>query len=248
MKFNYLCLTVIPFFISCSDSSDLESLVSSTTVVDNTFENQNTHRDFDVMPANSANPYDIAGQVYNELYEVYYANDSMSASVEVISTRVNRIAQENDSFASLAGSNDSFLLINRVNYILDNIDSCTSEIIDASLTTAQAKISLSSFIGSLLSLCESEEDYGIIYGFVVDYEDSILSDSTFIPLDKKIILTTTSIARHSVYERKKKIRNNNDPEWDLMVGNIAAPVEGSTNSPGNAILMSLIVGIAENNR
>lgn len=246
MKFYYLCLTIIPFFISCSDSSNLDPLDSSMASVDNAFQSHNANRGGDVIPSNSANPYDIAGQLHNELYEAYYADDSLSTSVTGISSRVVMIAQENDSFVSLAGPNYSFLSNNRINYILANIDSCTSEVMDTSLTTAEAKTSLSAFISSLLVLCESEEDYGIIYQFMIAYENDILTNSTLTNSDKMIILTTTSIARHSVYERKKKPKANTDPEWDLMVGNIVAGTDGSTDSLEKAIMMSLITGIAEN--
>lgn len=246
MKFYYLCLTIIPFFISCSDSSNLELLARTGTTTKAVSLNQHANRGFEDLPTNIANPYDIAGQLHNELYEAYYAADSLSTGVEGISSRISQIAKENSSFVSLAGPNYSFLSNNRIVCILATIDTCTEAVMAASLMTAQAQTSLSTFISSLLVLCESETDYGIIYQFVVAYEDSILTNSTLNARDMKIILTTTSIARHSVYERKKRPKKNTDPEWDLMVGNIVAGTDGSTESLEKAIMMSVIAGIAEN--
>ncbi|CAM4041979.1 hypothetical protein FLSI110296_10585 [Flavobacterium sinopsychrotolerans] len=245
MKFIYLCLIVIPFFISCSESTD--AIASDTKArVSKSSNRLIADSGSIVSPENDLNPYDIAGQLHAELYAVYYAEDSLSSSVASIADRVTMLANENESFTALAGIDYSFLSTDRVTYILSTIDSCTPEIIDASLVAPEAKNSFTTFVNSLFVLCETESNYAVIHDFVVTYENEISENSSFSLSDKEVILTTTSIARYAVYERKKRPKKNTDPEWDLLVANIAGGTEGSAESLEKAIVMSLITSIAEN--
>ncbi len=245
MKFIYLCLIVIPFFISCSESPDL-GVSDPKASVSKSSSRLITKKVSTVLPVNNANPYDIAGQLHAELYAVYYAEDSLSSSVASVADRVIMLANENGSFTALAGINYSFKSNGRVTYILSNIDNCAPGIIDNSLVGNEAKISFNTFVNSLLLLCKTESDYAVIHDFVVTYENAISENSTFSLSDKKIILTTTSIARYSVYSIIERPKKNTDPEWDLLVGNIVGGTEGSTESLEKAIVMSLITRIAEN--
>lgn len=234
MKLFYLSFIVIPFFISCSDTSTTnESSFTSSKISD-------------ALPLNSSNPYDVAGQLHNSLYESYYASDSLSGSVSAISSRVCQLAKQNAVFMSLAGSHFPVLSENRIEYILADTSISKSEIIESSFIASTSKTGFSNFIDSVVLLCDTEADYSVIYDFIVGYEATVLSDAALTAWDKKVILITTSITRHSVYERKKRPKKNTDPEWDLMVGNIVAGIEGSTDSIEKAVLMSLITGVAEN--
>ena len=245
MKFIYLCLIVIPFFISCSESPDVA--VSDTKGrISRSSSRLITAKGSSVSPVNNANPYDIAGKLHAELYSAYYAEDGLSNNVASIANRVTMLANENQSFTALAGINYSFKSNERVNYILATIDSCTPGIINNSLVANKAKISFNTFVNSLLLLCKSKPNYAVIHDFVVTYENEILDNSTFSLSDKKIILTTTSIARYSVYSLTEGPKKNTDPEWDLLVGNIVGATEGSTESVEKAIVMSLITSISEN--
>lgn len=245
MKFIYLCLIVIPFFISCTESPDVGESDTKASVSKSS-SRLITKKSSAVLPINKANPYEIAGQLHAELYALYYAEDSLSSSVASVADRVTMLANENESFTALAGINYSFKSNSRVTYILSAIDSCTPGIINNSLVANKARISFNTFVNSLLLLCKTESDYAVIHDFVVTYENDISENNTFSLSDKKIILTTTSIARYSVYEIIQRPKKNTDPEWDLLVGNIAGGTEGSTESLEKAIVMSLITGIAEN--
>jgi hypothetical protein len=236
MKLFYLSLMVIPFFISCSDTSTTnESSFTSSKISDS-------------LPLNSSNPYDVAGQLHNSLYETYYQSDSLSGSVLAISNRICQLAKEQKSFMSLAGSNFPVLSESRIDFILSDTGVSQYEIIESYLLSTASKTSLSGFIDSVVTLCETEGNYSVIYDFIVSYEASILSDDSFTTEDRKVMLIATSITRHSVYERKKRPKKNRDPEWDLMVGNIVAGIEGGIDSIEKAVLMSLITGIAENSQ
>ena len=236
MKLFYLSLMVIPFFISCSDTSTTnESSFTSSKISDS-------------LPLNASNPYEVAVQLHNFLYETYYDSDSLSGSVSAISSRICQLAKENKRFMSFSGSTLPVLSDNRIEYILTNTSISQSEIIESSLIASASKTSLADFIDSVVLLSDTEDDYSVIFDFIVDYEADVLSNAALTIWDKKVILVTTSITRHSVYERKKRPKKNRDPEWDLMVGNIVAGMDGATDSIEKAVLMSLITGVSENSK
>lgn len=238
MKFYYLCLFFLPFFISCSNSTDTANKNSFHRFAETTV---------DMTAVNNGNPYDIAGQLHNQLLLSYCYGENIPMTLTGVINVTTSLANEMPTFMNLTqGKTYSFLASERVAYIVSHIDSCPPEIINASLATDSAKIGFRDFISTLLSLCAKEDDYAIIYKYVRGYEDSVLNDKTLTEQDRRIILITTSIARHSAYTRKKKPKQNKDPEWLLMVGNIMAATEGATVSTEEAIMRGLITGIVEN--
>ncbi len=240
MKFFYLCLSILPFFISCSDATPLNRLDTSVSNSESVSFARGTDT---VLPFNKNNPYDAAGRIQNELLEAYFSSDTLSSSVAAIATKVDSLAKLNKNFVSL-GSTYKFTSLDRVNYIISHADSCSTTIIVNSLDTFSAKKSLLDFTDSLVSLCEREDDYAFIYDSIVGYEASVLKNDLFSDSDKRVLLTTTSIARHSVYLRKKKPKKSKDPEWDDLVTNIAAASDGATVGMQESVLRSVIVGIA----
>lgn len=241
MKFFILCLFVFPFCISCSDTSDI-SIVSGTA-------NANTYlfssKIGDVSPANPLNPYDIAGQVHTELYAAYYEDDSLSVELSDVINRVLIVSNQNETFMSL--SNTSYLIDSTtISNLMGQISCCSAQIINSSLTTDEAVISLQSFITTLVPFCDEEDNYKTIHSFITSYENNILESKNIPASDKQVILISTSIIRYSTYERKKRPKKNTDPEWDLMIGNIVGSVDGASEGIEAALLKSLICGIVEN--
>ena len=241
MKFFILCLVVFPFCMSCDDASDI-SIISGTANANNYLF---TNKIGDVSPANPLNPFDIAGQVHTELYAAYYEDDSLVVDLSDVLHRVLLVSNQNETFVSL--SNTSYLIdITTLSSLIAQIDCCSAEIIDNSLATDEAALSLQSFISTLVPFCEEEADYSIIHSFITSYENNVLESKNIPVLDKQVILITTSIIRYSTYERKKRPKKNTDPEWDLMIGNIIGSVDGASEGIETAVLKSLICGIVEN--
>ncbi|WP_284653518.1 hypothetical protein [Flavobacterium terrisoli] len=239
MKFFYLCILFCSLFISCSDSSDTNH------------QNTTAHRfavvNIDTIPINKDNPYDAAGQIHHELLTAYYNGESLPLTLTGIISSTQTIANETTSFMNLTkGVPYMFNYSDRVAYIVSQPDGFQDEIINGTLETNEAKNSLKSFVTSLLSLCELEEDYSILHNYIINYEESILKKESLTLKDKQVILTTTSIARHSVYARKKKPKKDKDPEWQYMVGNIFAAIDGADDSMADAVMKGLITGIVEN--
>lgn len=244
MKNSHSCLIILAFFtaslfgfVSCNSDTDLTKQEENKNI---------SSRMGDVVPGNNSNPYDEAGWVYTELFETYYANGDLGGTVSQIATKVQTIADANSSFNVMKDSTYHPVSVEQVQYILDHRSTCVNDIISASTMTAHAQSSLTTFVNSLVVLFDNESNSEVLYQFVVDYEDTILNDSLLTVNDRQIILTTTSIARHSSYLARRKPKKNTDPDWIIFVGNVIAATSGAEYGPAEAVTMALVTGIAQN--
>lgn len=112
--------------------------------------------------------------------------------------------------------------------------------------SAAAKSSLTDFVNSFIVLFDNEYNCEVLYQAVVDYETIVLKDSLLTAKDKRIILTTTSIARHSAYLARKKPKKNTDPDWTILVVNIVAAADGAEYGLAESVTEGLVAGIASN--
>ncbi|WP_333601502.1 hypothetical protein, partial [Flavobacterium sp.] len=68
------------FFTSCTDDSSTHQEVDT---------NANANRAInELLPLNSANPYDAVGQLHDDLFETYYANENLPGDISGIINRV----------------------------------------------------------------------------------------------------------------------------------------------------------------
>lgn len=114
--------------------------------------------------------------------------------------------------------------------------------------SVEGKASIAIFIDSMLLLSKKEDDYASFYAFVCDYENSTTTDSQLTAEDKRIILTTTSIVRHSVHKpkKKKKPKKNTDMDWTIWIANAVGGTHGANTDMFDAILTAATAGIAQN--
>ena len=237
MKNLYSCLIILTFFTSCSTDSDAVQQNAIKTMA---------NRTVNLLPGNNDNPYDEAGWLHNELFESYYASGNLPTSISGIANRIETIADANTGFKAIKTSTYHTVSAERVQYLLDHERTCVSDVISASSLTSPAKLSLSTFINSLVVVFDTETNCDVLYQFVVDYEKVILNDSLLTAKDKQIMLITTSIARHSAYLAKKKPKKNTDPDWIIFVGNVVAAADGAEYGSAEAVTMALVTGIAQN--
>lgn len=235
MKNFYSYFIFMTFFISCTTDSDLSK---SETFSSN-------ERSLTEMPANSDNPYDAAGRLHTELFEAYYVSDTLPTTIPDIAVRVELLGSANTEFSGLKTIDYHAVSPDRVQYILSHPSTIVSEIIAASGMSTDAKSSLSTFMNAVSLLFEKEESGEVFYNFIADYEAEVLIDSQFTETDKRIILTTTSIARYSTCRVLKRPKKNTDPNWVLTTSNIIAGTEGANYGSAEAIIMALATGIAE---
>jgi hypothetical protein len=244
MKNIHSCTLIIAFFITISTG-----LVSCTS--DNkTTRSENTNAIFakleTTLPGNYANTYDEVGRLYNELFDTYYTNGDLGGTVSQIVNKVQTIADANESFNSIKSFPYHEVSSIRVQYLLDHETTCVTDVVSASSMTTAGKSSLTDFVNLFVTFISTESDCDAICQKVIDYENEVLLNSSLTQTDKRIILTTTSVARYSAYRVSKKPKKNTDPDWTVLIGNIIASTEGAEYGSAEAATMALVTGIAQN--
>lgn len=192
-----------------------------------------------IGPGNPANPFDLAGTVHNEILEALDETSFNSQSIEDIAVLIDSVST---SYTELALSSNYPALSTRlveITWIVNN-DNAIDGVLATSTLGLNARTSLMVFIDSLL--LSADNPYEDIHPIIVSYEADILANNSFTSNDKRIILTTTSVVRYSVYERKRK-----DKDWETSVTNIAATVSGAEQDLLVGLKMALTVGICKTN-
>ena len=237
MKTLYSCLFILTFFISCNNDA--------TIATPNVVNSRITSRIATELPGNAANPYDEAGWIHNELFETYYESLTKPTTVGVIS-RVEALADSNSNFKGIKTASYHPVSAERIQYLLDHKTTCVSEVIANSTLSNSAKLSLSNFMVSLDEKFAIETSCDLLYNYVAAYEKTVVNNATFTSKDKQLILTTTSIARHTVYLARKKPKKNTNPDWTILILHIAAAEDGAEYGLAESITEGLVAGIVSN--
>jgi hypothetical protein len=229
MKSLKVWLVTLPLFtIACTnDFNDIEDDKMPTAV--------NAKKSL-ITPGNILNPYDYTGRIHNDILETLDSLNIDSTSVEEIGFIIDSIAatypEAPATIDALAELTSEIIWIASDNTAIDDV------LADSSLS-GTAQLSLSGFITSLL--LASEDPYDDLYDLIVLYESSVLSSLAFTSAEKRTILTTTSIARYSLYRKKRK-----DKDWETSVGSYAATVYGAEANGFLGLRMAAAVGVYQN--
>lgn len=242
MKNISLGLVILPLLIISCTTDNFDTANSIDSKVSDKKSENGARLVQTLTPENPANVYDYAGKLHNDLLETYLAGNYQYSTIAQISEQVHAIA---------AGSSDVVLLnlepnlsdnFEEIQEIINNPEAKLEEAITNSSMTNAAKISLSSFMNA--ALLWKNEEYGAIYESIISYESAVMTNTNFSDEDKRIILTTSSIARYSLYYDKQPPY---DEDWGTSVGNRVGGVSGAIDNSFTAISRSLIIGIMINN-
>jgi hypothetical protein len=198
-----------------------------------------------VSPSNPFNPYDGVGVLYAELMNIYYTKEIQHQQLDTLFDSVEKIASGLPAFTTVSGD-----YVSPTKTAIDSIltapnDRLAASIFDSRLSLV-AQLRLSAFMDAALLYASDGSDYSVFYNHVTSFEFEVQTDFAYTPFDKQVLLISSSILRYTVYAKKKRPKKNTDPEWDLMVGNITAAIEGAKISKGTAAVFALVTGIAEN--
>lgn len=194
-----------------------------------------------LSPENPANVYDLAGKLHNEILDIYLAGNYQHNTVTQISQQVEAIAAVNNDLVLLNLETNLPINLEEIQEIVNNPQAKLDETIANSSMTNAAKESLSSFLNA--ALFWENDEYGEIYDSIISYESSVITNTQLTDEDKRIILTTSSIARFSLYYAKER----KDKDWEGSVGNRAGAFSGAINNSFTAVSRSLVTGIMINN-
>ncbi|MBP2284807.1 ABC-type oligopeptide transport system substrate-binding subunit [Flavobacterium sp. CG_23.5] len=198
-----MCYSISLVLQSCS--TDAESTIDK---IPNSFEKRTHKPNYSTkssrtMPANNANPYDEAGRrLYKQKSYVVIQNLQKGSVISGV---------KSSDTPSLSSGKVSSILADSLSETIANWDA-----------TAEAKLSFSRFINSLLFLSKTEEQYEILYDFIVDYEASILTNETYSEKDKEVMLTNSSVVRFETYEESITPPKNKDPDWTILFREVSS--------------------------
>ncbi|MFV5692900.1 hypothetical protein ACM55K_12810 [Flavobacterium sp. LT1R49] len=247
MKNISLCLLILSLLIiSCTsdtiDTADSNADNGTDSKVNSKESEKSARLVENLTPENPANVYDLAGKLHNDLLETYLAGNYQYSTIAQISEQVEAIAAANSDVAHLNLERNLPANVEEIQEIINNPEAKLDEAIANSSMTTAAKSCLSGFMNAAL-LWENEA-YGVIYQSIISYESSVMTNSNFSDEDKRIILTTSSIVRYSLYYDTKPPY---DEDWESNVGNRVGGVSGAIDNSYTAISRSLITGIMINN-
>lgn len=242
MKTLTLWTIILTLFASCSTENETSiSDDSQTNITSNA-----ALRKTGLYPENSNNIYDTAGQLYYAISDTYLLQGNVSVTTAGTISQVESIANLNEEYLTLRPATYLSPTAARIDYILSNQQVTALNIISNSSMTANAKLSLSSFLTTLMVYRDLQKEYDDIYRLIIDYETTIIANGTLSTNDKKIILTTTSVSRYGFYFASKHRRKPRDRDWEISWGHIIAPTDGSEDSTASAIVKSAVCGIIIN--
>jgi hypothetical protein len=230
MKNFKVWLLVLPLFtVACSNDLNITEEVGTTT----TYNEKKSLVD----PDNSLNPYDYTGRIHNDILKTLDELDLNYTSAEQISSIIDSVAAEHPEVPSPAASLSG--LATEISWMAEDDGAFDDVLLDSSLGST-AKSSLSGFMDSLIAIIDGS--YEEIYSMIVLYEDLVLANTGFTVTEKRIILTTTSVARFSFHRKKRK-----DKDWETSVGSYAGTVYGAQEDAILGLKLAAAVGVYQNN-
>lgn len=241
MKNISLGLVILPLLIISCTTDSIDNTESINGKVSSEKSEKSARLVQNLTPENPANIYDLAGKLHNDILDIYLAGNYQYTTIAQISQQVEAIAAEDNDLMLLKSGKNLPINLEVIQEIVNNPQAKLDEAIANSTMTNVAKGSLSSFMNDVL-LWENDE-YGAIYQFIISYESSVMTNPQFNDEDKRIILTTSSIIRYSLYFTKER----KDEDWDSSVGNRVGGLSGAINNSSIAIRRSLVTGIMINN-
>ncbi|KQB39835.1 hypothetical protein RC62_1529 [Flavobacterium aquidurense] len=240
-KKTLIGIIIFPLFlISCTSQDSAEVL---TTTNKTSFQKPGINLSGLSGPENNTNPYDSVGRLHNEVLEIYLSHTfdnalSTNTLTEDIMNEIQSITSSNT--INIVEDCRSPFAYNTINALVTNPQNSAFDIIQNSVLTSSGKTSLTTFIDSVTGI--NSESYQDVYDFIKSYESEILSSTDLTNQDKRIILTTSSIVRYSVYYDMVK-----DRDWDTSVGNFIGGTVGALDSSLSPVTMALVTGIRYNN-
>lgn len=195
------------------------------------------HKNPNQKPFNYNNPYESMGLLHNEILSSYLELENPPEDLEGIAVKVQQLISEQSQVTGTYQVAMPDLI--ELQAILENPESSLIHIINDSNLSSEGKTSVSDFFDALLLM--SDKEFDSILAYIIDYEADVLNDDHLKAAEKQVILTVTSILRHSFFYEKGR----DDDDWVTSVGNIAAAVKGSLSNGLNAVQHALIAGLVQ---
>ncbi len=236
MKTITLSLSILAFMASCTaEENGVEHQPAFRKLYSKTIQ----------YPSNPSNPYDSTGAVYLDLLHLYYEKKTNAENLNTLLPAVESTAFDYPGFIPFYSDYTSPDLLT-ISSIINDPQRTMENLVANSGLSLKAQLSWYNFTDAVISYIEEDLDYSTLHQYITTHETEWGLDFTYTATDKQLLLVSSSIIRHSIFAKSKKPKKNTDPEWDLMIGNFTAAMEGAKYSKGTAIIYALVTGIAQN--
>lgn len=203
MKNFLLCLVLSFSFIACSTDTDLSESQNTASL-----KNANNNL---VAPQNKANPFDSVGKQYYDALMLYRQKNQFPNSISEITAQIKFVTKEITG-TSLTARNVIPFTDEIVESIMADPDNSMIAIVQGSTLSVGAKATVVDFLQGLM--LQRDEEFSLIYNYVVSFESTIIANTTLTTDDKDTILTIASISRYSLYSEAER----KDRDWETSVG------------------------------
>ncbi|WP_343617350.1 hypothetical protein [Flavobacterium sp.] len=226
MKNLLITYALLCFLTSCSEDLD-----SNQTQLNDVSSEKSTSST--ITPENKLNPFDKKGLLYYNALQDYQAVNPVPNSIGEITNQIKylscQIEKRSNTRKGVITFNDSI-----VEAIMSDPDSHMINIVQNSALSTNAKSTLISFLQGLIN--HRHLDFAVSYGYIVDYEETIIDDNPFDDDETETILTITSISRYSLYSESER----KDKDWDLSAGNKPAKKFFAANESSIITVLALL--------
>lgn len=237
-NFPFLMLFSAFAIVSCSNDDSFTDLGTNEKMETTTNALKRTVS-FDAE--NKSNPFDNAGKAYNAILDAYSNENSLSNNPEKIAETVESIANSLPEFMALKTSNDLTVVdYETLRGIMDGEYAFENAMSDSSLSS-NAKTVLNNFITDLESQVENQS-MATVHAFIMEFENNLPQQTNLSSNDRKIILTTTSIAR---YVNAEKSDSDPDKIWIHVKNGITATLNGMFQNTAKGVLNATVVTILQ---
>ncbi|WP_427874050.1 hypothetical protein [Flavobacterium sp. MMS24-S5] len=204
MKSLLLCIAISFSMFSCTNDQE------SATELSKDFKHESSFKVTDV--ANPNNPFDQIGlDYYNHLKNFELENGTVKSQSQLLeqllylTDRADKKRKTNKSVITITPEMIAVILADPQNKLIELIDNASISI--------SLKSNLTAFVGELVD--KQNDDYDDVYNYIIDYEDSVISDSLLVEEEKDTILKVSAISRYSLYAEARK----RDRDWETSVTN-----------------------------
>jgi hypothetical protein len=234
-------LVVLTLLITSCTTDTIETVESTDSNVSINKTKRTARLESNLTPENPANVYDSAGKLHNDILDIYLAGNYQYTTIAEINQQIEAITAANSNLILLNSQTNQPANLVEMQEIIDSPQAKLDEVISNSTMTNAAKISLSNFMNDVLLW--KNNPYEDTYQLIVSYESSVIANTQFTCEDKRIILTTSSITRYSIYYEEER----KDKDWGASVGNRVGGISGAIDNSSTAVNSSLVIGIMINN-
>lgn len=231
---NFLISMMAVLALSCTNDYDREDSIS-------TFKKKDapSKKNAGLNPENTANAYDIAGKIHNDLLDAYLSGNFSNQTINAVSSKIDSISFLNSDLQNLP----SHYPVNfqEIQGIVDSPEVQLEQIIANSWMSTASKNSLSEFMSS--AALWQDSDYDAVHPSIISFEATVTNNQQFTAEEKRIILTSSAITRYSLYYASER----KDKDWETSVGNRVGAVQGALSNSATAVTRSLLAGILSSN-